>query len=201
MKRFITAVLLAVASPAAAQDLSSLERSGIVAIMRHALAPDTPEGDVTFDIDDCATQRTLNEAGRDQARRIGAALRAAGIAFDHVWSSRYCRARETAELLNVGPVEEVAALDSFPEGQLRSPAQTEAVHERLAALPAGDRALLVTHQTNIAALTTRVTEAGEIVVALRKEAGAQDGSGEGDGQDGQEAPGPLEVFDRIHIAP
>jgi len=183
MRHLILAVLLALASPVAAQDFSALERPGTVAIMRHALAPDTPEEGATFDIGDCATQRTLNEAGREQARRTGAALRAQGIAFDHVWSSQYCRCRETADLMDVGAVEEVAALNSFPEGQLRSPEQTGAVRERLAALPKGDRALIVTHQTNIAALTTRVTDAGEILVALR------DGSGG------------LEVIDRVRIAP
>ena len=184
MTRMFLLVLMLLAPAAAAQDLSALERPGAVALMRHAHAPGHGDGGPDgFDIDDCTTQRTLNAAGRAQARRIGAALREAGISFDHVWSSRYCRCRETAELLGLGPVEEVESLDAFSGDRLQNPEKTQAVLALLAALPEGDRALLVGHQVNIAALTTRVTEPGEIVVALR----------DGDGG--------LEVIDQVRIAP
>ena len=56
-----------------------------------------------FKVDDCATQRNLSDEGRAQARRIGARFRANGIETAKVFSSQWCRCRETAELLEVSP--------------------------------------------------------------------------------------------------
>lgn len=76
--RLVLAIWFAVVATAAPADpVLRLLQPGVVALMRHALAPGTgdPAG---FDPDDCTTQRNLDARGRDQARRIGAALRAAG---------------------------------------------------------------------------------------------------------------------------
>lgn len=48
--------------------------------------------------------RQLSDEGRETAKRIGAAIRRLGIPVGEVLSSEYCRARETAELLDVGAV-------------------------------------------------------------------------------------------------
>ncbi len=79
----------------------AFEAPGTVAIMRHAIAPGTgdPSG---FDIGDCSTQRNLDDRGRKQARKVGQAFRAAGIAVDRVLTSQWCRCRETARLLELG---------------------------------------------------------------------------------------------------
>ncbi len=53
----------------------------------------------TFDPADCAAQRNLSEAGRAQARRIGAALAALAIPLGEVIASPYCRTMETARLI------------------------------------------------------------------------------------------------------
>lgn len=88
---------LAMALPASANDWDALDQPGAVAIMRHALAPGTGDP-ADFELDDCSTQRILSDAGRDQARRIGAAFRERGITFDRVLTSQWCRTTETAEL-------------------------------------------------------------------------------------------------------
>jgi phosphohistidine phosphatase len=49
--------------------------------------------------------RTLTPAGREQARRLGDELRAAGIAPDAVVCSPLLRARETASALGLGAPE------------------------------------------------------------------------------------------------
>ncbi|MFU8881782.1 MAG: histidine phosphatase family protein, partial [Rhodobacterales bacterium] len=64
---------------------------------------------------DCATQRNLNAQGRAQARRMGEALRKAGITFDHVWCSGWCRAYDTAVLMDMGQVAVRLFLDSFSQ--------------------------------------------------------------------------------------
>ena len=49
--------------------------------------------------EDCATQRNLTDAGRVEARAIGAALRELAIPVDRVLASPFCRTRETAQLI------------------------------------------------------------------------------------------------------
>ncbi len=161
-------LLIALSVPAAvlAQDAAKLDRPGMTALMRHALAPGTgdPAG---FRLEDCGTQRGLDDRGRDQARRTGAALRAAGVVFDAIWTSQWCRARDTATLLGLGPVTEVPALNSHFAGRGDRAAQTAEVRKMLAALAPDARVLLVSHQVNIRALTGRGTRSGEVLAATR----------------------------------
>lgn len=139
-------------------------RSGeAAALMRHAIAPGTGDP-ATFRIDDCATQRTLSENGRAQARAIGARFRANGVAAAEVRSSRWCRCLETAELLGLGPVLAMPALNSFFGDREEGPDQTAALRRYLGAW-AGERPLvLVTHQVNVTALTGVYPASGEVVV-------------------------------------
>jgi phosphohistidine phosphatase SixA len=53
---------------------------------------------------DPAEMRQLSAEGRATARRIGDAIRALGVPVAKVLSSEYCRAWETAHLLDLGPV-------------------------------------------------------------------------------------------------
>ena len=66
MRTLLTILILIHASIAAADDLSLLKQDGVVALMRHAIAPGTgdPAG---FEIGDCSTQRNLDARGRAQA--------------------------------------------------------------------------------------------------------------------------------------
>lgn len=158
-----------VALPARADALAALTEPGTHALMRHAIAPGTgdPRG---FRLGDPSTQRLLSEEGREQARAAGRALRAAGIRFDRVMSSRWERCLETAALMEMGDVVPEPALDSFFDDRSTGPAQTAAVLALLSALPVGERVLMVTHQVNITALTGIVPRSGEII-AVRPEAG------------------------------
>src|SRR5437868_6308691 len=83
-----------------------------VLLIRHAEAPGVgdPPG---FRLGDCATQRNLSEKGRAQAGSIGDALRRRGVPVAKVLTSQWCRCRDTARLLDVGPVEDAPALNSF----------------------------------------------------------------------------------------
>jgi phosphohistidine phosphatase SixA len=161
--------LLAAAPRALAQGQDELWRAlasgDHVALMRHAEAPGVgdPPG---FRLEDCATQRNLNEAGRRFSRQLGEEFRRRGVARARVLSSRWCRCLETARLLDLGPVEPGGlALDSFfenPENRARS---TDALRRLLADLPRdGGASVLVTHQVNVTALTGVSPPSGGIVV-------------------------------------
>jgi hypothetical protein len=78
--------------------LSQLRRGGVIIVIRHA-ATDRSQPDADpVDFSDCSTQRNLTDEGRADARAIGAAFRELRIPVGTVWTSPYCRSRETAEL-------------------------------------------------------------------------------------------------------
>ena len=129
--------------------------------MRHAHAPGTGDS-AGFTLDDCTTQRNLDSRGREQAREIGAAIRAAGVTVARVLTSQWCRCRDTARLLDVGPVEELPALNSFFRNAARAERQTAELRQFLAGLPPGEIVILVTHYVNIRALTSRGAASGEV---------------------------------------
>ncbi len=161
-------IALAAAGRASAQDAGdpwALMLDGRhVMLMRHALAPGTGDP-ADFDVDDCATQRNLSPAGRDQARRIGELLRARGVADADVRTSQWCRCRETAELLGIGEVRELKALNSFFRRVVNRPIQTRAVLDFVLSYTDDRPLFLVTHQVNITALTGVFPGSGDIVIA------------------------------------
>ncbi|WP_353112913.1 histidine phosphatase family protein [Salinisphaera dokdonensis] len=134
-----------------------------MALLRHASAPgfsDPPN----FDLNDCSTQRNLSEAGRAEAARIGDAFRANGIEQAVVLSSQWCRALDTARLLDLGEVTPTPALNSFFEDRSSRATQTRAV-QQLIQDGAGKRPrVFVTHQVNITALSGQSSASGELIV-------------------------------------
>lgn len=141
----------------------ALRGGGKVVILRHA-STDPGLGDPPgFRLDDCATQRNLSEAGRAEARRIGAAFARRAVPVARVLSSRWCRCVETARLA-FGRVEAWAPLDSFFDDRSREPRQTRAVRALIAEPSADGNLILVTHQVNITALTGIVPATGEMIV-------------------------------------
>lgn len=180
--RLFICLLVLFPSALLADDWAALKQPGAVALMRHALAPGTGDP-AAFQLGDCATQRNLNAQGRDQAQRVGVALRDAGITFDHVWSSGWCRAYDTAVLMDLGQVAVRPFLHSFFAGRGDGASQTQATRDALAAVPLHDTVLIVSHQVNITALTGVFPASGEIIIARRL-------------QDGM-----LEVSGRVAVAP
>ena len=152
-----------------------LKSGSAFAIMRHALAPGTGDPD-ELDLNDCTTQRNLSDEGRKQAASIGAGFVRKGIIKARVYSSEWCRCRETAELLGIGTVVVLRSLNSFfrfperREGQIG--ALTKWLAEALAENKGSGPLVLVTHQVTITALTGVYPRSGEIVVARRDANGA-----------------------------
>jgi len=136
---------------------------GRVLMLRHALAPGF--GDPSnFQLRDCSTQRILDEVGREQSRQIGNAFRNAGLRFEGVYSSQWCRCLETARLINMGKVQELTGLNSFFQGIVPREATLASLRKFLQDLPPdGDPVLLVTHQVTISAITGMGVSSGAAV--------------------------------------
>ncbi|MFN4090493.1 MAG: histidine phosphatase family protein [Alphaproteobacteria bacterium] len=172
MQMLATALIIAFAAifpvraAETAFDTALLARDeGLLVLYRHALAPGVgdPAG---FDPRDCATQRNLDAAGRAQARRMGDRLREAGLKSPRIFTSRWCRSRDTARLLGFGQPEELPALDSFFQQAGEATERTRALRDFIAGLPSDSPTIImVTHQVNITALTGVFPASGAGVVA------------------------------------
>ena len=148
------------AAPAGKQALVELMRKGgVVLMIRHALAPGIGDPE-DFKVDDCSTQRNLNDVGRDQARSIGEWLRSRGITRARVYSSQWCRCLDTARLLDIGPVTELPALNSFFERPQDREPNLAALRDFISQNKDEQLIIMVTHQVTISGITDEWTDSG-----------------------------------------
>src|SRR5262252_10867721 len=125
---------------------------GQVVFMRHAVTTPGVGDPAGFKLDDCATQRNLTDAGRDDARRVGATFKSRSIPVGRVLSSPWCRCLETARLA-FGTAEPWQ-----PLGNLfgRDEARAEPLRQMRALIGerhTGSNVVLVSHGATISALT------------------------------------------------
>lgn len=165
---------LVVSFQVCASELSELlKKPDHVLLMRHAIAPGIgdPAG---YKLQDCKTQRNLDATGRAQAQKTGQWLKAQGVGNALVFSSAWCRCKETAENLAFGTPALEASLNSFFDDMRQGP-QSNANLQKFVAnqLKAkGDKALvLVTHQVNMTEFTGATVGSGDMVLAKVNAAG------------------------------
>ena len=165
-RRLFTAALLITpwVAQAESDDLPMrLRAGGCAVLLRHALT-DPGVGDPPgFRLDQCSSQRNLSDAGRAQAARIGQWFKSRGLQPRAVQSSAWCRCVDTAGLA-FGRHEPWPALNSFFGGPESRDAQTAQLRSALAAIPAGQFEVWVTHQVNITALTGEGMAMGEALI-------------------------------------
>ncbi len=77
--------------------LKQLTEGGKLIFIRHAYAPGSGDPD-NFNLNDCSTQRNLSDRGKKQSEHIGTIFRENKIEIDEVYSSEWCRCKETAEI-------------------------------------------------------------------------------------------------------
>lgn len=179
--RVVTSILalsLAIPADLAADDSTeawaALVKGGHVALVRHGNAPPGYGGDPPgFKLDDCRTQRNLDELGREQARALGEAFRSRGVRVDRVVSSPWCRCLETARLMAVGPI--VSSWALVPDREPRAPARLLELKELVSAWRGSGTLVLVTHALTIRPLTGFLPHQAETVV-LRPEPGVGAGA-------------------------
>ena len=79
--------------------LQTLRGGGLILYFRHTSTDFGQNDDAMSGYEDCARQRNLTDNGRDEARRIGAAIKRLDIPIGDVLVSPFCRTRETAQLI------------------------------------------------------------------------------------------------------
>ncbi len=145
--------------------LAANNAKGYVLLLRHALAPGSGDP-ANFKLNDCSTQRNLSEQGRADAKDIGAWLKSKKVKIHRVESSRWCRAKETAKLMDIGNVKLNKNLDSlFNAADPVKHPQTAAVRKQIVSHRNQDGLLvMVGHFVNIGAIVGSGVDSGEGVL-------------------------------------
>jgi len=136
-----------------------------IILIRHALAPGggDPAG---FKINDCRTQRNLNQAGINQSKRIGELFQKNQVPIDKVLSSQWCRCKDTAKYA-FKKFKEFSALNSTFQSPYdkNEPRQLKEIKNFVKKWDGkGKNLILVTHYSIITAVVNAVPGSGEIVV-------------------------------------
>lgn len=130
--------------------LDALRHGGLVIFVRHAHA-DVGEdkiGEPDY-FKDCAKQRMLSNTGRIDANTVGLAFRGLSIPVSRVISGDLCRAKQTADLLNLAAVEISSGLNDYNtwKAQGNDPGTLVDAYRKHLSLPpaAGTNTVLVSH--------------------------------------------------------
>lgn len=161
------ALVLGATAVAAADDAAlwgKLGDGGRVALVRHAATAGGTGDPPGFRLDDCTTQRNLSDKGRAQARALGVEMRSRNIPVGKLLSSQWCRCRETAALMALGVIEEAATFNNAYVLREQREELTRGAREAIAAWKGPGTLVVVTHGSNILALTGIHPAEGGIVV-------------------------------------
>jgi phosphohistidine phosphatase SixA len=153
---------------AQASDLSEkLQSSDHVMLMRHTLAPGVGDP-ANYTLADCKTQRNLSPEGHQQAVVVGDWLRHQGVKNADVYSSAWCRCKDTAQLLGFKGLQIEPTLASFFDEMHKGPAQNLRLQSFIAEKlkSKGKQPLiLVTHHVNILEFMGENVSSGDLVLA------------------------------------
>jgi len=136
---------------------------GYILFIRHALAPGT--GDPShFRLQDCQTQRNLSQQGVDQAKELGAQLSQAGLKIADIFTSQWCRCKDTARALALGEVIEEPRLNSFYQDFAPKKETLARLRQKLGQIDeAKGITIMVTHFVTISAITGIGVSSGGMV--------------------------------------
>jgi phosphohistidine phosphatase SixA len=148
-----------------AELVDRLRDGGYVVFLRHAATDHSQKDRLGVPLTDCAGQRNLNEAGREQARELGRAWRELEIPVGDVLTSGYCRTKETAELA-FRRYTIVPALTGIPAEQTGTYGGRVRALRRLLGTPPpdGENTVIVGHIANLEAATNVEIEEGDAAV-------------------------------------
>ena len=144
----------------------SLEEGKKLIFIRHAYAPGS--GDPSnFNIKDCATQRNLNQRGKDQAQKTKFFFQKNNVQVDHVISSEWCRCKETASIVFADNYKTKSFLNSFYEERFskNKDRQIMELKEYIKEWKGKKNLVLITHYVVISEMLNISSTSGEIVIS------------------------------------
>jgi phosphohistidine phosphatase SixA len=145
--------------------IKDLKQGGKIILIRHSEAPGTGDPK-NFNLNDCKTQRNLSKEGAEQAKRIGEFFRKNKISFEKVYSSEYCRCKDTARNAFIN-FQTFSSLNSTFADPSKTPTYVKKTKEFIDKLDKNKNYILVTHHTTILGLTDYFANSGEMVIIDR----------------------------------
>ena len=127
----------------------ALQNGGYNLYMRHGTASVGQDATALAETprwwENCTLQRNLAVEGREQANKVGLAMRKLKVALEAVKTSQFCRTRDTAYAMGINPIEITEALN-HQIGQ-RAGFDVNAARFRLLATPPplGSNSLMISH--------------------------------------------------------
>ena len=170
--KFIIIILISLTSSIKAEIdkdiLASLKEGNKLIFIRHAYAPGGGDPN-NFDINDCNTQRNLSDSGRQQAKNISNFFIENQINFKRVYSSEWCRCKETAKIA-FGDFETKNFLNSFFSQKFAKnrKKQMNDLNNFVNNYNDDGNLVFVTHYVVISEALNYAPSSGEIVVADKK---------------------------------
>ena len=145
--------------------INELQKGGKLIFIRHAYAPGG--GDPTnFDVNICETQRNLNDEGRVQSKKIGNFFKTNNISINKIYSSEWCRCKETAEIA-FKKFETKNFLNSFFSAKFSKNRKKQVIDFKkfLKNWDQKQNIIFVTHYVVISELLNYAPSSGEIVIS------------------------------------
>ena len=144
--------------------LTSLKEGGKIIFIRHALAPGNGDPE-NFDLNDCSTQRNLNQRGIEQSKFIGNIFNKNQIKIENVYSSEWCRCIDTAKFAFKN-YQTFSALNSFYDIRFEANEERQIIQlkEFINQWNGKENIIFVTHFVVISSMLNIGTSSGEIVI-------------------------------------
>ena len=144
--------------------INTLKKGEKIIFIRHAYAPGSGDPN-NFNLNDCSTQRNLNNEGREQAKKIGKFFHENEIEIGNVISSEWCRCKETAEIA-FKQFSTKNFLNSFysPKYAKNKDMQIYELKKHIKTSKIKKNLILLTHYVVISEVLNYAPSSGEIVV-------------------------------------
>ena len=142
-----------------------LKEGGKLIFIRHAYAPGGGDPK-NFNINDCNTQRNLSYEGRVQSKKIGNFFKKNKISIEKVYSSEWCRCKETASIAFEN-FETKNFLNSFFSEQFVENRQNQIkdLNRFIKNWNGNGNLIFVTHYVVISELLNYAPSSGELVIS------------------------------------
>ena len=169
--KFLIIIFISINSPIKADSnqnvINELKKGGNLIFIRHAYAPGGGDPK-NFDINECKTQRNLSNSGRDQAKKIGSFFKDNNIPISKVYSSEWCRCKETASIA-FNDFETKSFLNSFFSSQFakNKDLQMKRLKTFINNWDKNKNLVFVTHYVVISESLNYAPSSGEIVISKK----------------------------------
>ena len=145
--------------------LKSLKEGKKLVFIRHAIAPGNGDP-INFDINDCSTQRNLDNNGIEESKKIGLFFKNNKIKIDKVLSSQWCRCKDTAKYAFKN-FETFDALNSFYDEKFaeNETKQIKDLKNYIKNWNSDKNLVLITHFVVISSILNTGSSSGEIIIS------------------------------------